>query len=635
MRRITGVGLGLLLVLLAAGALRVWYASAQQHINRFEDERYSLQNVRKIYHLDDFEPASGYYPSPVFNLPQVWALRTSQFVYERTGRESFKAVGDNGRLLPTGFFLTRLYQALCGTATVLLIFLMGRRLASPRVGLLAAAIFAFLPWMLHSSGYNKPDALLVFGASLAFWTSLRALDRGGVADYAFAGAAIAVAMSAKLTGGLVAVPLTVGTLFFLRGPERFRRAALLVFAGATSAFTFVLLNPYWRAYLHFIQGLQRDYAGRTEASRLEVVPRILKMHVEPMLFGSLFGALALIGTVVVIFRCLEGFRATPRDPVEDRTRLIAWSALLAFPLVYTVAYAVQTSYFKANNFLLIVPLTTLGLAWLLDALWRRVRELIPPRWTGAVGVTAACGVMLFFFLSGFHYVERSVVPSTYDAARLWLHNGFDPAVARLVYRETWQAPQPVWEGTRLLHRGLSAEVASETVDIDAALDADAVLLRLDRAGRDAGLAAQLEAEGWGEVLTLTPKVARLRGPPLLAAKRDWLRVSKVGAKPESCGPACLRTEQPELPGDAEKVVAFLWIPTSFAPPAHPPELHLEGEPRPLPLHIASKKGHGYLFVTPRFTAAPGAELRFIATSDFGPGLADVQIELHGWRDAAD
>ena len=47
------------MILLAGGALRVWYASAQPHINRFEDERYSLQNVRKIYHLGDLEPASG------------------------------------------------------------------------------------------------------------------------------------------------------------------------------------------------------------------------------------------------------------------------------------------------------------------------------------------------------------------------------------------------------------------------------------------------------------------------------------------------------------------------------------------------------------------------------------------------
>ena len=60
--------------------------------------------------------------------------------------------------------------------------------------------------------------------------------------------AIALAMSGKLTGGLTAVPLIVGTAFFLNRPDRLRRMALLALAGVMSAVTFVLVNPFWWAY---------------------------------------------------------------------------------------------------------------------------------------------------------------------------------------------------------------------------------------------------------------------------------------------------------------------------------------------------------------------------------------------------
>ncbi|MEM1176896.1 MAG: glycosyltransferase family 39 protein [Acidobacteriota bacterium] len=629
------MGLGLMIVLLAGGALRVWYASAQLHINRFEDERYSLQNVRKLYHLGDYEPASGYYPSPVFNAPQVWILRASQSAYERTGRETFRAVGDDGRLLPTGFFLTRLYQALCGTLTLALVFAIGRRLASPQVGLLAAGILAFLPWMLHSSGYNKPDALLVFGACLSFWTALRALDLGRTRDYLFAGAAIAIAMSAKLTGGFVAVPLTVGTLFFLRSDERLRRIYLLALAAVTSAVTFIVLNPYWKAYLHFIQGLQRDYAGRTEASPFDIPLRLVEMHVDRLLFGPVFGVAALIATAGLTARCVItlGRRAgqAPGDSDgREPWRYRSWTALLGFPLIYTAAYAAQTSYFKANNFLPLVPVTALALATGLHGLWRYLAERLPARWSPAVGVTAAAVLILTFAVPGLRYVERSVVPTTYDAARIWLQKGFDPAIARLVYRERWTPPWPAWEGRRQLHQGLSAEANLDRVDLEIARDADAVVLRLGHDRKDLeALESQLKADGWGQVLELSPRFAHMRGPRLLAARSAWRRVVKVGAEPEECGPGCFRTELPEDFEAAHRTSAFLWLPTSFSPPSDPPALQL-GDGRTLTLHHASKKGHGHLFVTPRFRVEPGTELRFQAPQEFGPGFSVVQIELHGW-----
>lgn len=135
------VGLVLALLLIAVGAaLRVWYASGELHIGRFEDEKYSLQNVRKIVGTlptgVDFEPVSGYYPSPVFNLPQALALEGSQRLAERLDKPSLRTYADGGVIQPTGFLLTRLFQTLYGVLTLWLAFLVGRRLSSTFAGLL-------------------------------------------------------------------------------------------------------------------------------------------------------------------------------------------------------------------------------------------------------------------------------------------------------------------------------------------------------------------------------------------------------------------------------------------------------------------------------------------------------------------
>ena len=442
--------------------------------------------------------------------------------------------------------------------------------------------------------------------------------------------------------------------------EALRRVFQLAAAGLTSALVFVLLNPYWKAYLHFIRGLQRDYALRTDASRFEIPRRIAEMHVGELLFGPVLGAVALLAFAVLIADF--GRRAMRAG---DRPTIHRLAMFLAFPLAYTVAYAAQTSYFKANNFLPVVPFTVLALAWLLDGSWRRLGARWPAVRRAVVGWTAAALLVAFLAQPGYRYVAHSVVPTTVDAARLWLHQGLDPAAARLVYREAWQPPKLAWEGIRQLHGGLSAEVEVEEIDWQLAPDADAVILRLDRSGRD-DPEARLREAGFTEILRSEPRLFRLRGPPLLTATRPWHYVDKIGfgegvnkdgvpKKPlAECGPGCFAAtlSASEIEED-ERLVVFLWLPTSMAPPSRAPRLfvgHKSGQDDTsqeidLPLHHASHQVHGHLYVSPRVGPRVGPrietaldadvertlELRFIAPQDYGPGLGATQVEIHRWQ----
>ncbi|MDA8019944.1 MAG: glycosyltransferase family 39 protein [Thermoanaerobaculia bacterium] len=623
----------LFLLLLAAGAgLRTWYASGELHINRFEDEKYSLRNVRKILNTGDFEPASAYYPSPVFNLPQVLALKASDGLAE-TFDLPWLSIRDRDGLNETAILITRLYQTLCGVLSLWLAFLVGRRLASPTAGLFAATILAFMPWMIHSSGYNKPDALLVMAVLLSLHAALRAMaptepwptERRSsirmVGLWMWAGLCIALAMSAKITGGFAAVPLTVGAVVAPgdRG-LRLRRLGLLMVAGATSAIAFVLMNPYWRAYLFFLRGLQRDYAGRTEASRWEIPGKVAAMHLEGFFLGPVLGTLALlalIGCALLLVRRRAGVGHLP-TPTHV-------AMLLAYPVVYAIAYAAQTSYFKPNNFLPTIPFSVLALSIWLDAALRAAEV----RWPGrrrALRVGLAIAILGLAAPVGWRYVYFSRVPTTLDVVVAQLGGHLKPAAGQVVFMERWTPPPIPWDGTRPLHKGLSALVQSDDLgempEEDLQLAAAVVLVR-----PETGEAGRL-TRGWPTSLrwSVNPIPLRYRGPSmevvLRAAERD-----KTGLVTSWCGSNCVRATLPEKVVAGDVVSVFAMLPED----AEAPRLAVGG--RDLPLHFASRQRDGVLFASPRLRLPPEASVVRIVAEEMkthGSRSDDVQIELHRW-----
>ncbi|MEL7061374.1 MAG: glycosyltransferase family 39 protein [Acidobacteriota bacterium] len=635
-------------LLLVGAALRVWYASGELHVHRFEDEQYSLKNVRKILFTGDLQPESGYYPSPVFNLPQVWLLRGGEAVAQALHRPDLDPIDDSGSLRPAAFLLTRFYQTVCGLATLVFVFLLGRRMAGPRAGMIAAAVLTFTPWMIHASGYNKPDALLTMAVAAALWLSVEAIGRNGPWFSLAAGSAIAVAMSAKLTGGLVALPLALGTA--LTGRTR-RRWALLALAGATSALLFVALNPFWRAYLHFIRGLQRDYAGRTEDSRWQIPIRVIELVLDPLMFGPLLGTLSLFGLGLAVVGLVLGWRRL------DSVPRVQAAMTLAFPLLYVPIYALQTTYFKPNNFLPIMPVLAVALGWLLDRSWR----LAAGRWLGGekapgggaaslldlrrlIGGGAAIGLVVAIAPAGIDYVYGSQVPTTFDQAMAWLDAELEPPSGRLVWAETPAKPTR-WEGARTFHGRLSVVRAADDLSaVDRALleRADGIILDLDRAG---GATDWIDALEMGtavtddarlEVRRLEARVFRAHGPPRLAILQRRERAAVDRPTVVSCGPACIEAMLPNDLAPGDEISLYVFLPYRLLGDGEVPQLEVDG--RPLEYHWAASQRGGHLFVAPRIALRADAgsrRARFERTEPFDlEALDSVAFEVHRWRQPA-
>jgi dolichyl-phosphate-mannose--protein O-mannosyl transferase len=159
-------------------ALRAWAAGFDLTAERFWDERYGFQNIEALLATGSPRPANGFHPSLSY-LPQAALLAASEGLYQATGREAFRVRLGNGLFTPTAYLLARLLQALFGTLSLLLTYLIGRRLFSAKVGLGAALLLSVVPWHIRQSVIFKPDILLVLTTLLAFWWSLEAAGRRG------------------------------------------------------------------------------------------------------------------------------------------------------------------------------------------------------------------------------------------------------------------------------------------------------------------------------------------------------------------------------------------------------------------------------------------------------------------------
>ncbi len=127
----------------------------------------------------------------------------------------------------------RLLGALTGGATIALLGLLGRLLAGPRAGLIAAGLAAVYPTLIAADGALMTESLYGMFAAAALLLAQRLLDRPGLGEAALLGAVVGLA---ALTRGEALILLPLLLLPLLRRPGGFRAAAV-----ACLAFVVVLM----------------------------------------------------------------------------------------------------------------------------------------------------------------------------------------------------------------------------------------------------------------------------------------------------------------------------------------------------------------------------------------------------------
>ncbi|MDX1382742.1 MAG: glycosyltransferase family 39 protein, partial [Thermoanaerobaculia bacterium] len=546
------------------------------------------------------KPTRGFYPSPVFNLPPAVVVAALDRVADATGNEAWRA-RQGARFLAPTYVGLRWLQCVYSVAAVAVVFLVGRTLFSAWAGLIGAAMLAGMPWHVHSAGVFKPDALLSFTTLLAFWLSLLLFRRPRVALAILTGLAIALAMSAKMTGGLICVPLTVAMLVTARREPR--RLGMLVVAGIASALFFVVLHPYWRAYPHYLANLSRDYemrAGWQEWTRWQVPGRVLEFLVGPEVLGIGLGVVALAALVAAGV-------AVVRPSTLGADRRCELLMLVVFPLVYVLAYSLQTPYFKPNNFLPVVPMLVVVAAHALVSAGAWLAGRVPRLGAAALRGAAGAILALALLLPGSRYVYEAMVPTTLFAAEEFL-------VERQRQKPRWIVAEAVGvQEYRLFVGNLARLVVDDLLEVPAArLNlSDGEIFRSDRLDGplERRYRSRMRRVGERHVAVFEPRLFRHRGPGLVAVRHRRHEI----APPQplrlvSCGEGCWRQS-----GLGSGLVSFeVFVPESGEGPAPAPALAVAG--RGVPLHLArSRRGvTSYFSERVRASADDGLEIRAMA-----------------------
>ena len=236
------------------------------------------------------------------------------------------------------YAILRLVTAVAGTATVWLVWRIGRDIHSSAVGLMAAAQLAIVSLHVRESHFILTDVPVTALATFCLWLTVRASRTGTAGRYGLAGAAAGLTAAAKYNGGVVIVAPLLGWVLNDRRTTGAGRKLAAILVGA--AIAFVLGAPYAILDLPgFLDGFAvqmsrfarvRDYG--------EPLWQLYLKHLAHQ--GPLWIPAAVAGAVAVMFR--PGLRKW-------------WAPVLAFAAAYFYVLSTHSPVF-ARYALPIVPL---------------------------------------------------------------------------------------------------------------------------------------------------------------------------------------------------------------------------------------------------------------------------------------
>ena len=240
----------ILLAILAAGAwLRFRGRNWDENQHLHPDERFLTMvesSIRIPSSLGEYfdTGASPLNPNNVGHTFFVYGtlpIFLVRFLAEWTGNSGYDEVVLLGRSVSAAFDLL----------TILFVYLVGRRLYSRRVGLLAAAFVAFSVLLIQHAHFFVVESFTVAFIAGGFYFAVRAMDTGRWADYLLFGLFLGMATASKIDAVTLAGVLVLAALIRLTGvsPERRAEEAAwsllqLVAAAFVALLTFRIFQPY-------------------------------------------------------------------------------------------------------------------------------------------------------------------------------------------------------------------------------------------------------------------------------------------------------------------------------------------------------------------------------------------------------
>lgn len=244
------IALVIFIVAVAAG-LRLWSNGYDLPYLYHPDEPAIIRVAINMFHTGDQNTHFFGYPSLMFYVHEAgYALyygfgRLTGTMTTRMDVADLSsiAMGASFATDPMVIMIGRFITLLFGVATVVMVYLIGRRLSGRWVGgTLAAMLLAVYPPHIYHSRLITFDAPATFFAVWAAYGALLILQEGRTRHYAVAAIAVGLAAASKYNVAIVAI--VIPAAHFLRAGAAGWRDKRLYGTALVAALAFLVTNPY-------------------------------------------------------------------------------------------------------------------------------------------------------------------------------------------------------------------------------------------------------------------------------------------------------------------------------------------------------------------------------------------------------
>jgi len=441
----TWTGAALFLILLLGAYLRFTGLNWDEGTHLHPDERF-LTLVESAIQLPDSistyldtaaSPLNPYNANYTFFVYGTFPIFLVRYLAEWAGMADYGQVQLVGRAVSASFDLLSL----------VLLYLLGRRLYGRRVGLLAALFGSLSVLLIQHSHFFVVDSIANTFVLAGVLFAVRAMQHGELSDYLLFGLMLGLSVASKIStaplAGLIALAALVR---WLRAQPEHRQDLLartllyLVGAALVSLLTFRIFQPYAfsgpgffglrpnPSWLANMAEIRQQQAGNTDAPyALQWADR------APVWFSFKNMVLWGLGLPLGIAAWLGwGWAAYELIRRRDVRHLL--------PVVWTGAFFVWQSigFTKAMRYQIpVYPLLALLAAWGLFEAWKRARELsgFRRRAASAAAAGAALIVVAGTALWAFAFTSIYREPFTRAAASRWIYASIPGAVNLVVERD--------------------------------------------------------------------------------------------------------------------------------------------------------------------------------------------------------
>ncbi|WP_049807063.1 glycosyltransferase family 39 protein [Pseudofrankia inefficax] len=166
----------------------------------------------------------------------------------------------SGRIFGFSSWSMLVPDALCGVASVGVLFAAVRRVAGPRAGLLAGLLCALTPVAALMFRFNNPDALLVLTMVVGGYCVTRAVERGSWRWILLAGVAVGFGFLTKMLQAFLVLP-AFALVYLIAAPPAFLRRVGHVLLGGVGV---VVGAGWWVATVELWPSGSRPFVGGSQ-----------------------------------------------------------------------------------------------------------------------------------------------------------------------------------------------------------------------------------------------------------------------------------------------------------------------------------------------------------------------------------